>query len=1207
MSKGKSVRILAAAALLGVAGYWFISKHAPAPAPTNPSGGTSGSAGSAGGAAQGTPARPEAGLDLTLARETGAAWYCEGDAVKGAWEKAHAELERVATSPDATPQDLVNLACVKLKLNAEDMQKQAEETPAIQELCKRALERDPKLASAHFVLGVLAADRESDFAAARSSFEKAAECAPDEVSAKLRWADALNEVGERDKAIDVYRSVRQRGREFAGSFYLTATFRLARLLRQRKGEADLKESAALLAEHKALTDAGSPNPSEEEIKLGTLAKVKVPPSRGATAGAPASPPPVHFDPLPPLLADELAQVLSFDVADLDADQRDDLVASGLDKDGKPGVWALLQDANGAFAKKSIAAGAFTRVLAVDLENEFGLDLILIGSDGSAHLFCPDVDEKNTTWNGWLDRSAQLPPLAGEVKDVVGVDFGHEGNLDLAFATSEGLKLLRNDGIPHDPDTRNRVREGGENGPLKGILLKDVSAESGMPTGPIAWVAIEDFDGDQDIDLICGGPGAPTTICSNLRKGKFDLQGPEKSGLPRELSKRPLLADFDHDGRPDLLAPGNPPLLCRNKGGGVFENKIARSDLATLWSGGAALADVDLDGELDFVGTGIDGTITARFGALAADPAATLALGGSPAPNAAPKFVDLDDDGDLDLVTVGAKGGLVVRCGSVASSAGSLLLQLHGVKDNRQAIGTVVEVRAQAHYDRRLTTEHKPLFGLGDHKNADVVRITWPNGVVQCFVGPDSRPATDEKRQCGAQPHVASARPATIVNVMQKEGLISSCPFLYAWRGDDYGFVSDVIGITPLGLPISDDEYVPPDHDELVRVTGEQLKPVDGEYRFQFTEELREVTFLDRAQLWVIDHAADVEVHPEERFTFPPFPPMHVHTVKGALPIVKAVDQAGRDWTHELVAVDGKHAVPFEPLDSRFLGLVTAHTLELTLPDAVKDAKKVRLLMTGWFYWADASVNLLAARSQSIQFVPPVFSVPDGEGGWRECGPPVGFPAGKTKTMVLDVTSMLNRNDPRLKIFSTIRLYWDAIRVAVDDDDAPITITKLEPARANLWYRGFSAPLNDDRGETPALFDWSRLETQPRWNQHPGMLTRYGDVVPLLGDVDDRFVILSSGDAIDLRFDAKTTPPKSGMARTYLLFLDGWAKDADPNTTFSQSVTPLPFHGMSGYPYRADEHYPDDPAHLDYQLEWNTRPARRLIPSLAPEGARASPR
>jgi hypothetical protein len=116
-----------------------------------------------------------------------------------------------------------------------------------------------------------------------------------------------------------------------------------------------------------------------------------------------------------------------------------------------------------------------------------------------------------------------------------------------------------------------------------------------------------------------------------------------------------------------------------------------------------------------------------------------------------------------------------------------------------------------------------------------------------------------------------------------------------------------------------------------------------------------------------------------------------------------------------------------------------------------------------------------------------------------------------------------------------------------------------------------------------------------WNPTPGYYTRYGDVKPLLTDVDDRPVILGSGDEMTLRFSAAGLPAiPSGWKRDFLLLVDGWAKDADANTAFSQSVLPLPFHGMSSYPYTDGQAYPRDPVHEAYQREYNTRPALRLI-------------
>jgi hypothetical protein len=110
------------------------------------------------------------------------------------------------------------------------------------------------------------------------------------------------------------------------------------------------------------------------------------------------------------------------------------------------------------------------------------------------------------------------------------------------------------------------------------------------------------------------------------------------------------------------------------------------------------------------------------------------------------------------------------------------------------------------------------------------------------------------------------------------------------------------------------------------------------------------------------------------------------------------------------------------------------------------------------------------------------------------------------------------------------------------------------------------------------------------------------VGPLLEAVDDLLVIMGSGDELQLRFDATRLPELTeGWKREFLLFVDGWAKDGDANTAFSQTVEPLPFHGMPQYPYAAPYAYPSDGVHNRYQEFYNTRPALRLIRALY-EGA-----
>jgi hypothetical protein len=59
-----------------------------------------------------------------------------------------------------------------------------------------------------------------------------------------------------------------------------------------------------------------------------------------------------------------------------------------------------------------------------------------------------------------------------------------------------------------------------------------------------------------------------------------------------------------------------------------------------------------------------------------------------------------------------------------------------------------------------------------------------------------------------------------------------------------------------------------------------------------------------------------------------------------------------------------------------------------------------------------------------------------------------------------------------------------------------------------------------------------------------------------------------------------------MARTYLLHCAGWCKDMDPATAHPDTVEPLPFRGMSTYPYGDGESYPAE--NRAWLSEWNTR-------------------
>jgi hypothetical protein len=75
--------------------------------------------------------------------------------------------------------------------------------------------------------------------------------------------------------------------------------------------------------------------------------------------------------------------------------------------------------------------------------------------------------------------------------------------------------------------------------------------------------------------------------------------------------------------------------------------------------------------------------------------------------------------------------------------------------------------------------------------------------------------------------------------------------------------------------------------------------------------------------------------------------------------------------------------------------------------------------------------------------------------------------------------------------------------------------------------------------------------------------------------------------------------REGWQRNFLLKVDGWAKDRDANTAFSQNTEPLPFHGMTQYPYGPGERFPDTQELRAWREKYLTRPALQLIRPLRP--------
>jgi hypothetical protein len=1093
-------------------------------------------------------------------------------AARARWAEALETLQPLVKEKDAALEDLLRAANAQLALKEAD-DRSAKARPWV-ERAKKLAPDDPRVLWCEYRLAAV----DYDSRAALEVLRKLHALVPDDLTVGLALASTLDELDEPALEVEaqaLYRKLLEVPVELAGGWRMTMLYRLGQsLIREDK----VAEGQKLLDEMAVLEARGVTRPGVPEHEPDTLGAVKPHTPGLFELAAPVAPAGAwkevalgSSDGLTDVLVVQLAPGATRDVGGGQGADREELYAfepkASVVAFGPSGV--RVGPATGELAQ--VHAGAALDVVALDRRNagavkgtdldkktgDQDLDLVLVGGEGLTLL--------ENVGGTWTAGATPLATLSG-TSSLLELDYDHDGDVDVLACHQGGATLLRNDGLD------------GSGG------FTDATAGAGLPAGiGNGWRATaEDFDRDNDVDVLFVAPtGVSVRLASNERGGRFSDQS---ATLPPGLGNGWFVAaDFDGDSWPDLAhVAGDEVVLYTRTALGDWAREPKRFSIPGTRTGEPRAIDIDLDGALDLVWPRADAPAGALLAPGFANGGVACTLGSNyAAPHTGPavlRVADLDGDGDQDLVRLDAQG----LSAFLAEGAGQgVTLALQGHKDNARGLGAILELRAGLQYRRIYTRGQPELVGFGG-KRLDVVRVSWPNGVVQSLFD------------------LAPKEPRLIA---QRVGLVGSCPFLYTWNGTTYEFVSDVLGITPLGLPMgpgmpgSGPMMVPPDHDEYVLVKGEQLAPKDGFYELQFTEELREVTYLDRIRLDVVDHPADVEVFPNERFSFPPFPEAHTHTVKDALVPLSAVDQTGKDWSGALARDDGSFALPFEPELGQYLGLATPHVLELAFdPARVRDAAKLRLFLNGWFYWTDASVNMAVAAHPEYEFVPPILSVPDGNGDWTELGP-IGFPAGKLKTMAVDVGATLNRADPRIRLFSTLRLYWDSIRLATDADDAPLVTTSLEPASAELWQRGFSRTLARELapGHRAEWFEWDVLATFPRWNQHPGLYTKLGETLPLVSAIDDRFVIMGAGDALSVRFDARALPAlPSGWRRDFLVFLDGWAKDRDPNTHAALYVEPLPFHGMSGYPYRADERFPDDELHRDWRREWNTRPATRWI-------------
>jgi hypothetical protein len=697
---------------------------------------------------------------------------------------------------------------------------------------------------------------------------------------------------------------------------------------------------------------------------------------------------------------------------------------------------------------------------------------------------------------------------------------------------------------------------------------------------VVAVVPSDFDERRDVDLLLARETAFPLLLQNRRDGSFaDVSA--AAGLDGVGGSAAVAAgDVDKNGFVDFLFAGSSggSTLALNQGSGRFALSPGPEGLAG--AGALQFLDYDNDGLLDVVALAGSGS-----------PAVFRNLGQSfervsdPAPAQGPAAGavalasgDLDGDGDTDLVS-GGPGELRFWRNQGGEANASLKVRLAGRVSNRSGVGSKLELRAGSLSQKLETYSASPapapadiVLGLGKRERADAVRVLWPAGILQTEIGEDG---------------ATLASPLVIEELDRKP---SSCPYLYTWNGRAFEFVTDFMGGGEMGYWAAPPGIRnTPDPIEYVRIASDQLVPRDGRFEIRVTNELEEALFVDGLRLHVVAHPPDVEVYPTEGMTRVA-KPFDLIAVRDPRPVRRATDGLGRDLTLAVAARDRDYATGFALLPLR--GYAEDHELIL---DLGADADAAVLLLNGWTDYAFSSDNVAAAQ-RGWGLRPPSLEVRDADGRWQTALAEIGIPVGRPQTVVLELAGLWQGPSREVRISTNMRIYWDEIRVASRRESVETRTSVLEPGRAELRWRGYSAEFSPD-GREPWRYEYARVSWDAPWKVFPGRYTREGDVRELLTPGDDVFVFSRPGDEIALSFAAAAAPLPEGWSRTFLLYSDGYSKEMDLNSSTPDEMGPLPFHAMSGYPYGGDEAYPMTEAKRELYERYNTRQVDGLLPSI----------
>jgi len=1120
-----------------------------------------------------------------------------------------------------------------------------------------AQKRDPKNPNAWYGLGMLAKNT-GDAQAAIDAFKRVTEIDPNDADTWYFLGTGYVQAKQFPQAIAAFEHALK-----INPLHASAEFGLSRAYQQ---SADTDHAREHLKKFQYITQnkIGAPM-SLAYGEQGQYSRAVESPSAVLKAPAPIK---VHFapvtaeaglattttsDPKSPLsMAGTVPNLIGYGACflDYDGDGRADIFVADRGKEGGLALYHNL--GNGKFEDVTGKAGLdptlhATSCTAGDYDNDGFVDLV-IGLDGRLLL---EHGEKNGTFKDATEGAGiRVDEL---ILGLTFIDYDHDGDLDL-YVT----RFHWNHQLSPEPDMSffaantagHLMWRNNGNGTFTDVTESTGLAASGSAVGAVGT----DYNNDRAVDLAVASAQGPK-IFENPREGKFNLRQPV-SDSPPALGVAVL--DFDHDGWMDLAFThaGAPALtLWRNNHGKFDAVSLPNPNWVHAW--GVAAFDYDNDGWVDLVAVGEtkEGKGEVRlFRNLGPDgfKDVTADVGLDKVQIKDPRAIitgDYDGDGATDLLITQNHGPAVLLRNEGGNQNHWLRLSLKGLADNKSAIGTKVEVFSGGNrqkfeiagsngYLGQNSTDI--VVGLGDSKEADIVRMLWPTGVLE-----------DEIQVAGDQQQ----------NFLEIDRRGSSCPTLFVWNGERYEFVADMLGAGVVGHWVGPNqrdvprpvEYIKLNRN-LIRLKNDEsgvrprtsdlsqtglsevqgLKSDAGFLSFRFMEPLEEAVYLDQVRLLAVDHPRDLDVYPNEYFASnPPYPPFKVVVSRDARPPAGAWDDHGHNVLPDLLA----HRYFGDFALTQFQGFAKPHALTLDLGEAYRGGP-LWLLLHGEVEYFSAN-SMYAASQAGVEAISPYVEALAASGQWQRVVDDMGFPAGGPRTMTADLTGKLPPGTRKIRITTNLQVYWDSILINRTDQVTPPSrrlsggrlarpadqpaevnhshaaqgsvgdrttrpiaktagtgakdgydyrLTNIPLAHADLEFHGYPLKI-EGRPAGNVQYVYEKVSPTGPYTRPAGTYTRYGDVLPLLAAIDDQFAVFGSGDEVRLDFDPSHLPAlPAGWVRDYFFAANGYEKDMDFYAAEGNYVAPLPFLSMGQYPYPPKKSFPLDDAHVKYLLEYNTR-------------------